>query len=501
MNNQNSLMNNLYQCRLWCLPFAIVLALLCISPPGFAQMAPPANRMDYHLSWDGQSTLLKMDIVYRDNGKDSTVFVFGNPQAGGQPRIFDILSNVKTGNGDTFTISRPQRKIVVHHSAHGVDTLHTEIDGKLITDPLRAKPNEAFRTTIATGFFYTMGYQLFMFLQDDSYNQIGIVWDHWPTEMPYLISTNPEAKPGDLQIISSEASARNQIMLQMSTNLVITKMKLDGIPHYLLTSKSDSSSGLPERLKGFVATYMPAIRAFWKDYKAPFFILSVIPLLNEVPSTMTGLGLPNGMSVRYRGAFDQEKLRIIAHEVSHNWIGVNLKLAQKGMENNWFNEGFNDYIAVYNLVKTGLYSKSDFVKYVNEENLAPHYSSPLGQLHGDSIQENFFKSGLYEKLPYRRGFIYAFYLDNQIRLASGGKKTIHNFLLALNMNHSPDGATVLTITDFVRTIRTFLPGKDISTEIKQNLIGGRYIDFRKVKLINGFSMIYEKQIPVLKLSD
>ncbi|MET1057084.1 MAG: M1 family aminopeptidase [Pedobacter sp.] len=457
--------------------------------------------MDYHLSWDGQSSILKMDIFYNDHGNDSTVFVFGNPQAGGQPRIFDILGNLKSENGEAIEIIKSQRKIVVQHRNSGVKTLHAEIDGKLVPDQQRAKVNEAFRTTVAPGFFYTMGYQLFMYLRDTSYNQIGIKWDHWPKGMPYLISTNPEAKPDELQVISYEGSARNEIMIHMSSNMMITKRKLDGIQHYLVTSKSDTSSGVPDKLKDFMVTFMPSMRAFWNDRKAPFFILSAIPLLSEVPTTMTGMALPNGMSVRYRGPLEKDKLRIVAHEVSHNWIGVNLKIAQNGMENNWFNEGFNDYIAIYNLVKTGLYSKADFVNYMNYENLTPHYSSSVGEVPGDSIETNFFKSVLYERLPYHRGFIYAFYLDNQLRLASGGKKTIREFLQALNANRNSDGATVLTKADFVRVIRPFLPGKDISAEINRYLAGGQYLDFRKIKLIQGFSIQYEQQVPLLTLSD
>lgn len=489
----------LTQCRFY--QQLLIIFIVSIASPAIAQSGPPINRMDYHFSWDGQSTILAMDIVYHDHDQDSTVFVFGNPQAGGQARIFDILGNVKTENGDTFEIIKGQRKIVVHHKSSGIKILHAEIDGKLIPDAKRARVNEAFRTTITKGFFYTMGYQLFMNLADTSYNQIGIKWDHWPKDMPYLISSNPEAKPDELQVISSEGSARNEIIIQMSSDLMVAKRKLNGIPHYLITSKSDSSSGVPRQLERFMETYMPAIREFWNDRKAPFFLLSAIPLLNELPSTITGMAVPNGMSIRYRGPLEKDKLRIVAHEVSHNWIGINLKLAQNGMENNWFNEGFNDYIAIYNLVKTGLYSKAEFLDYVNGENLAAHYSSPVGQVPGDSIESNFFKNRLYERLPYHRGFIFAFYLDNQLRLASEGKKTIRDFLRALNAHSNPKGARVLTTPEFVSVLRTFLPDTDLNAEIKRYLLSGQYLDFRKIKLVKGLRIHYEQQVPVLEISD
>jgi len=116
------------RCRYYYTPLIISIVSFLFWQAGFAQTVPPINRMDYHLSWDGQSSILKMDILYNDHGNDSTVFVFGNPQAGGQPRIFDILGNLKSENGEAIEIIKSQRKIVVHHRNSGVKTLHAEIE-------------------------------------------------------------------------------------------------------------------------------------------------------------------------------------------------------------------------------------------------------------------------------------------------------------------------------------------------------------------------------------
>ncbi|WP_265794014.1 hypothetical protein [Pedobacter sp. MC2016-15] len=62
------------------------------------------------------------------------------------------------------------------------------------------------------------------------------------------------------------------------------------------------------------------------------------------------------------------------------------------MENNWFNEGFNDHIAIYNLVKTGLYSKADFLDYVNGGNLASQCSSQVGQKQAIPLKVTFSKT-------------------------------------------------------------------------------------------------------------
>jgi predicted metalloprotease with PDZ domain len=454
--------------------------------------------MDYHLSWDGTSTILGMDIVYDSHSNDSTVFIYGVPEAGGQPHIFDILGNVQAGNGERLNIIAAERKIIVHHVAPGIKTLHAELDARLVPGP-RFRANEAFRPTLAPGFLYTRGYQLFMEVSDTAYNQLGIVWSKWPAHMPYLVSTNPEARPDELQVIAAEATTRYLFMMVMDKDMVITKSKVGGIPHYLATSKSDSTSGMLERVRFFADKYIPAIRDYWQDYNAPFYILSVIPFQNEVPAAMTGMGMSNGLSVRYRGPLDLDKTQLIAHETSHNWIGVRLKFESIGMENNWFNEGFNDYIAICNLVRAGLFSQQDFLDYMNKENLAAHYTSPVRSMPGDSIAPNFFKSKYYEKLPYHRGLIYAFYLDNQIRLAANGKASIRNFLQALYTQNQKDGGRVITTVDFTKAISPFLPGVDIAKEIDEYMLQGRLIDFHHVHLIPAFKIKYADTVPVLKV--
>ncbi|MET1057321.1 MAG: M1 family aminopeptidase [Pedobacter sp.] len=477
---------------------SLVLSFLC--SVSFAQSQLPANRMDYHFSWDGVSTILKMDIVYDSHDKDSTVFVYGHPRAGGQSHIFDILGNVNVKDGDHLKINPTERQIIVHHTGPGIKRLHAEIDGKLLSDMSHVLADEAFRPTIDPGFLYTMGFQVFMEVADTAYSKIGIVWDNYPAGMPYVISTDPMAKPGDLQVVPFTESDNKLVLMQMSKDLVVDKYMFGKTPHYLLTSKSDSTGGLPDKLKSFMNKYIPTIRSFWADDDVPFYMMSAIPLQHDVAPTMTGMGLPNAFSVRYRGPMNLEKTRVIAHEVSHNWVGVRLQYKEVAMENNWFNEGFNDYIALYNLSASGLFTQENFLDHMNKGNLTAHYTSPVRTMPGDSIQANFFISEYYENLPYQRGLIYAFYLDNQIRLASKGKKTIRHFLLALFQYDKKQGMRKITAEDFCAVIAPYLPGKNVAEEIKRYMLQGELIDFSKEKLIPEFKMTFNNGVPNVSLT-
>jgi len=475
-----------------------ILIVLCSSSI-HSQIKVPENRLDYHLSWDGKSTLLEIDLLFNSNGKDSTVFIFGQPTPGSQPKIFERLSNLHTDSLDFVETQPDERKIIVHHKSNGLKRFHYTINCELIINVKSALGNEAFMPTIAPGFLYTLGYQLFLQTPDKTYTDVGVVWDTWPEDMPYVVSTNPEAKPNEMQLLPLDQNYTNTFMLQMGHHLSINKYAVKGIPNYLITSKSDTGT-LPKQMIPFLKNFIPQVRDFWHDYDAPFYILSAIPLRNKVESTMTGMGLKNGFSIRYNGPLDIEKIQLIAHEISHNWIGIRLRYESKGAENNWFNEGLNDYIAVYNLARTGLFDNEAFLSHMNKQNLAPHYKSPVGNLPGDSIAAHANDNDLYQKIPYQRGLIYAFYLDNQIRLASNGKKTIRDFLLDLYTQNKANNSRAITIEDFTKAIKPFLSEDIVAMEIQKYMLNGDLIDFNKVTLIDAFTIKYIEEVPVLSLS-
>ncbi len=106
-------------------------------------------------------------------------------------------------------------------------------------------------------------------------------------------------------------------------------------------------------------------------------------------------------------------------------------------------------------------------------------------------------------MPYRRGFIYALYLDNQIRLATAGKHSLRDVLLRLFDQAKKRKATkseaTLKVKDFVDAVAVYLPRQQVEREIQENMIAGKPLDFHTIKLVDGFSVGYEGEVPVLRL--
>ncbi len=475
---------------------AFILVFLC---PFMCCQAQQKTKdiMSYRLSWDGKSEKILVDLQYDNHGRDSTVFTFGNPNPGGLTRIFDILKNIHTDRGAKWTTDSGARKIVVLHTRKGRSRLQYEIDGTLVKDPKRARPNEAFRPTAGQGFLYTLGYNLYLEPTDTLYKKISVRWGKWPKHMTYFISADPEAKPSDR--ITVAMKDKNSLLIQMNENLVKDKYVVNGIPSYLLTSRSDTLNHMKEEMKPFVTRLIPHMRDFWNDNDFKFYFISMIPLRNEVSSTMTGIGLINGFGTRYSGPLDKDKTAIIAHEISHTWIGVRLRIASKGMENTWFGEGFNDYVAIYNLTQTGMFSSEDFLRYVNRDIFEPYYNNPENTLPGDAIEAGFWKNKNIEKIPYHRGFIYAFYLDQQIRQASEGKFTLQDFMLRLLSQAAEQKKREISPEEFAAAASGFLPAELVLEQVHTYMLGGKLIDFRQAGLADGFSIMYQGNTPVLSL--
>ncbi len=477
--------------------------LICISQFINAQNknTAAAGTLSYHLSWDGKSTLLKVRLEYSPATRDSTVFIYGDPKFGGQKAIFNVLQNIDTR--DKIKLSPNERKITVYHTGTGLKKINYTINGQLVGNPKRATVDELFRPLITPDILYLVP-QFFMI------NPLGhtathatIQWDSFPSGVPYFLSVAAGIDPAIKQTIA--LSKEQDLLILMGPALVMKTYKVYGITYYSITSTRDTLNNLNAELKPFFESYFPGLLNFWKDEEAPYYYISILPLLSIDKPWATGYSQSHGFVMRYSGKFDDEKKRVLAHETSHSWIGNDMQIGDDEFDNQWFGEGFNDYVMLINLVHSGMQDKAAFLDYVNKNNFLDHYSSPVKNEPNDSIAARFWTDKNYQTLPYKRGFIYAFYFDNQIRLASGDKKTIRDFLLALYKRnrqiHSANPATHLTMDDYIAVASRFIPEKKVRNEIENYLIKGKLLDFKKVKLIDGFTIDYKDSIPVLKINN
>ncbi len=335
---------------------------------------------------------------------------------------------------------------------------------------------------------------------DSSNATLSVIWDSYPKNAVYFNSFAPMDSPAKKQIFKEETLGR--LLFVMGSDLTVERYDVRGIPYYSIRSTQKEYNDLTMELPPFFNAFFPSIRSFWNGYSDPFYFVAVLPIQYAGLTRAGGFGMENGFLMKYLGEFDTWEKLIIAHETSHSWIGLKLQIGTTSFENQWFGEGFNDYITIINMAKSKLLSPSEFMDYLNNENLKEHYSSPVREESNATIGAKYWLDyNNYGKLPYRRGLIYAFYLDNQIQLTSKGKSSLRDFMLdllafrAIKPTNEP-----ITLEDFSTLGSKYIPYHQLKDDIERYMIQGKLIDFTAIRLLPMFELyVTDNNIPQLHL--
>ncbi|MEH6703471.1 MAG: hypothetical protein V7691_01635 [Galbibacter orientalis] len=481
----------------------LLVFLLTFSIHAYAQQKP---FMDYLLSWDGYSSILAVELTYAVSQKDSTVFIFGDPNFGGQSDIFKVIKNIRVIQPEVLKINENNRQITVYHNGAEKHRITYEIDGSLPVDkPTKASQRELFRPVIEDGLLTLVSKQFTLEITDTSNPLVSFSWRGYPKNISYFNSVHPTQTDPSVKLSAYYDRVSEMVYFVMGDNIDVKEYSVMNIPYYCVTTKEDNyGNDLQECLSPFFESYFPSIHRFWKDANFPFYFLAVTALQNnQVPIGGGGFGIRNGFVMKLGQPFGTWEKYVTAHETAHTWIGIKIMLGMGSFDHQWFGEGFNDYTTLINLVNSKIYGKEDFLKYMNEKNLKLHYNSEVKGAPNDSIAANYWTDyANYGKLPYRRGLLYAFYLDNQIRLASKGKYTLRNMLLDLyKLRKNMIKDKLLTVTDFIEVGAAYIDKTTLEEQIVTYMIEGEPIDFDMVRLIDEFEMKINKNIPELSLME
>jgi len=208
------------------------------------------NNLEYHLRWDGKSTILKVSLEYTPVTKDSTVFIYGSESFGGQKDIFKVVQNIKCDASDSIKITPKERRITVfYHSDEQPKRINYEINGQLVSNSGRAIYDELFRPVITGKTMYMVSCFFMMNPVKQKVSSFSIQWDSFPEHVPYFISTDPETSPLKKQTIA--ISKKEEILIVTGTDLLINKYDVHGIPYYSITSKRDTVNNLKAKLEPF----------------------------------------------------------------------------------------------------------------------------------------------------------------------------------------------------------------------------------------------------------
>lgn len=456
------------------------------------------NILNYHLTWDGCSNYVDVTLDYQPSANDSTVFQFGLPGFGGQADIFNVVEALRCNEGDSMGIHSTRNELVIYHAQQAKHQLVYRINGTVNADNGdKAIYKELFRPVIGKGSVYLIP-AFFMFYPQNGSAQEVMLHFEVPHDTPVFCSWAPEA--GVRSEIPVPLSKSAEMLIVMGEDNQIKKYDVGGNRYYLITGKDNLDEVSPE-MQRFFTGYFPSLRRFWMDRKKASFYIYVSKLQSTQLASQGGFVWGRGFIMKYQGQFNLRKKYTTAHETSHAWLRV--QIGKNSFEHQWFGEGFNDYVCLINMFNAKIISQAELVRMLNDDFFKPHYTSSVNTVANDSIVSKYWSDKAYEKLPYRRGCIYAFYLDNQLRLASHNKVSLRNVLLALQkqqvFSDQDETHKNISLEDFIKSVSALLPGRDMKKDVWSHMIEGRLLDFSAIELCPEFKMSFTDGNPEISL--
>ena len=243
-------------------------------------------------------------------------------------------------------------------------------------------------------------------------------------------------------------------------------------------------------------------RDFWNDYGQDYFALTISPTVSQNDSlyrgrSVAGTAVTNGFFVQAtNNPFNDSEafVYVLHHELMHHWIGGKIPTRHEEL-NYWFSEGFTDYYTYKNRLRIKDLSLEQWQILFNREVIQAHWTNPEKNIPNYHIKDGFWESRNVEKVPYRRGSIFAFWLDNQILLKSHYTRSLDDLMRELSVVCSKENKR-FDDELFLELSKKYLED-DIAYFFQKHVISGEDIDLVNQKWAEGFMFTMQENVPTL----
>ncbi|MGI9544134.1 MAG: M1 family aminopeptidase, partial [Cyclobacteriaceae bacterium] len=232
-------------------------------------------------------------------------------------------------------------------------------------------------------------------------------------------------------------------------------------------------------------------RDFWNDHSDDYYSVTLIPLTDTSQCcSYMGTGLTHSFATfahDFKGVVQGFEY-LFSHELMHHWIGTAIQNDEPEELKYWFSEGFTDYFTQLILLECGFVDHEGFVSNINKM-LMDHYASPVREATNQEIRTGFWQDQELEKLPYRRGAIFALYLDGAIKLHSDNKHQLKNVMEEL-LHICRKENLLLSDSLFLGITQKYL-NRDLKEFMKSHVEQGQLIRLSSNSLGSNFTLTYQ----------
>jgi predicted metalloprotease with PDZ domain len=468
-------------------------------PAQSADAAPAAPDLRYLLAYDGGGTL-HVTLSYAPLRRDVTTFTYGEPRFGGQADIFDSLANIQASPPARLSVDAATRTITVEHPGDGPVTIEYDVRESHMAE--QGMKGELFRPMIRADYFYCHGINLFLRMDLRPQGRIirqSVAWAKRP-RFPLYYPFDPENRGERPALWDDDAALLSP--LTGSDDLSVDRIAVGRSPAYLVLRINRRNDFNRKLILDYFARYYAALRRFWRDDGDRPFSLMLQPFL-EARHDIGGMAFGSGFLSKYAPVSDTiltpDRVFNLSHEIGHYWLGSGG--LHMGMDHQWFSEGFNDFVTYAVLLAARFSLPRSFVHALDVV-FGKLYASPVRNTPNADVFRNYWTMGDYNKLPYWRGCLFAFYLDNRIGLATDGAKGLRDLLLELRARRKgAPGDEGMTVPEFVEAASVFLPRDEVQSALDAYIIAGQPIPFSRDMLLPMYRIDGKDGIPTLSVAD
>ncbi|RNC88013.1 MAG: hypothetical protein ED556_02150 [Winogradskyella sp.] len=431
---------------------------------------------------------LKVKTSFQPNSTGETILLFQD-KAWGQDSLHNVIKDIKLAsengkievNRDSgwYSITHPKNLDVLEVEY----TISQDTEGELTT-------RNTYRPIIQEDYFHLFSHNFFMLPKhiikdsEDNFN-VNLSWYNFPDD--YKIA-NSFGSNQHIQVINNVSEEEFHTAVFVGGDFRVHNIDVKGNDvAFIIRGEWEvfQDSTIVNVLKATVG----AQRDFWQDHSQDYFAVTMIPTVQERGSSFQGSGLTNSFATN---ASNNEYLEVeglvylFNHELQHNWTGHIIKNDDEEKQY-WFSEGFTEYYTLKNIAKANIYGldESNFIKEFNQF-IKELYTSPVKEMpNSEMTYDNFWsgKEGI-QKLPYRRGALFAFYLDNKIKKDTNGEKSLDDLLLNFKEDALKTGQKI-DHEYFVKTANKYLK-EDLKSFFDQHIEKGQLFNLEEIYQSFGF---------------
>lgn len=480
-----------------------LLLILVISPSLlFAQVS--VQYKVYH-STDIVKNGLKVELNYKTKKKQDSIYFHYYNEGWGETNLFNCLELLESENPNLKFIRIPDsNRIIVYYPKSKSIKLTYHIRQDFTGDSLSVFN----RPRMNQDYFHILGRELFVvpedvFTENNKEIEVKINWIDFPEN--YVIH-NTFGSQKKMQVIKSPIHEGLYHSLFVGGDYRLYNFSCKNKPVvFAIRGEWYADYSNDKKLLEALQKTVTVQRDFWNDYQKEYYTVIMTPTVSQNDSlypgqSCNGSALKNGFMIQSsNNVFNQFEILnyMFNHEMMHDWIGLTIVNKHEEL-NYWFSEGFTDYYTYKNRLRSADITLEEWRKSFNRDLIQAHYANPERNKPNYVIVDDFWKSRDVEKIPYRRGALFAFWLDNKIMKTSDYTKSLDDLMRVLLVKCTLE-ERMLTDEFFLEEARKFLNDEDISYEFQKYILNGDDIPFTNDDLIDCFEVETLENVPQIQL--